>query len=297
MRRMGGARPIAGLRLERVLPYVQVMPLAVVLLLFLVVPLVFVGLLSFWEFDDIQYYPSFTLANYRELFASPLTWKLMADTITFTAVVWLLTVLIGFTCSYFLTFHVRTLRVQILLLLICTIPFWTSNVIRMISWIPFLGKQGVFNQGLMAVGVIDQPLEFLLYSDFAVIVCYVNLFTLFMIVPIFNSMVKIDLSIIEAARDAGANSWNILTNIIIPLSRSGIVLGTIFVVTLVMGDFFVVKIMSGSQSANVVSAMKNEIDQLYYPPAAASAMLLILIVVLMITLVLRIVDVRKELVQ
>jgi len=294
---MSGARSISGMRLERVLPYVQVLPLAVVLLLFLVVPLVFVGLLSFWEFDDIQYYPSFTLENYRELFASPLTWKLMADTIAFTAVVWLLTVVIGFTCSYFLTFHIRTLRVQILLLLICTIPFWTSNVIRMISWIPFLGKQGVFNQGLMAVGVIDQPLEFLLYSDFAVIVCYVNLFTLFMIVPIFNSMVKIDLSVIEAARDAGDNSWNILTDIIIPLSRSGIVLGTIFVVTLVMGDFFVVKIMSGSQSANVVSAMKNEIDQLYYPPAAASAMLLIFSVVLMITLVLRIVDVRRELVQ
>ena len=271
--------------------------MAIVLLLFLVIPLVFVGLISFWKFDDIQYYPSFTLANYQELFSSPITWQLILNTITFTTIVWLLTVIIGFTCSYFLVFHVRTLLVQILLLLICTIPFWTSNVIRMISWVPFLGKQGIFNQALIIVGITNKPLEFLLYSDFAVIVCYVNLFTLFMIVPIFNSMTKIDYSIIEAARDAGANSWNILINIVIPLSRSGIVLGTIFVVTLVMGDFFVVKIMSGSQSANIVSAMKNEIDQLYYPPAAASAMLLIAIVVLMITLMLRIVDVRKELVK
>jgi putative spermidine/putrescine transport system permease protein len=165
----------------------------------------------------------------------------------------------------------------------------------MISWIPFLGRNGIFNQALVGTGAVDHPLEFLLFSDFAVVVAYVHLFTLFMIVPIFNSMARIDRSLIEAAHDAGASGWRIIAEIVLPLSKTGIALGSIFVITLVMGDFFVVKIMSGGQSASVVSAMSNEIASLQYPPAAASAVILVVIVVLMVAAILRLVDVRKEL--
>ena len=80
----------------------------------------------------------------------------------------------------------------------------------MISWIPFLGRNGIFNQALMGAGVTSQPLEFLLFSDFAVIVAYVHLFTLFMVVPIFNSMARIDQALIEAARDGGASRWRVI---------------------------------------------------------------------------------------
>jgi putative spermidine/putrescine transport system permease protein len=165
----------------------------------------------------------------------------------------------------------------------------------MISWIPFLGREGIFNNALMSVGIVDQPLEFLLFSDFAVILTYVNLFTLFMIVPIFNAMVKINPNVIEAAVDAGASQVQVLWNVIIPLTRTGIALGTIFVMTLVMGDFFIVRVMSGGQSTSVVSAMKNNIDQLFYPQAAAMAVLLIGVVVFMVSAILRVVDVRAEL--
>ena len=101
---------------------------------------------------------------------------------------------------------------QTVLFLVCTIPFWTSNVIRMISWIPFLGRNGLLNQALMGIGAIDQPLEFLLFSNFAVVLAYVHLYALFMVVPIFNSMVRIDRALIEAARDAGATEWQVLRN-------------------------------------------------------------------------------------
>jgi putative spermidine/putrescine transport system permease protein len=175
------------------------------------------------------------------------------------------------------------------------VPFWTSNIIRMISWIPFLGRNGIFNQTFMGLGVVSQPMEFLLFSDFAVVVAYVHLFTLFMVVPIFNSMARIDRSLIEAAYDAGAGPWRILTEIILPLSKTGIALGSIFVITLVMGDFFVVKVMSGGQSASVASALSNEISAIQYPPAAANAMILVAVVTLMVSGILRLVDVRKEL--
>ena len=173
-------------------------------------------------------------------------------------------------------------------------PAVPANAV-MISWVPFLGKEGLFNSALLATGAIDQPLEFLLFSDFAVILTYVNLFTLFMLAPIFNSMAKIDRNVIEAALDAGATHGQILRDVIIPLSRTGIALGSIFVLTLVMGDFFIVRVMSGGQSTSVVSAMKNNIDQLYYPQAAAMAVLLIGVVLLLVSLILRVVDVRSEL--
>ena len=138
-----------------------------------------------------------------------------------------------------------------MLFLVCTIPFWTSNVIRMISWIPFLGRNGLANTTLMKLGLIKQPLEFLLFSDFAVVLAYVHLYTLFMVVPIFNSMMRIDRSLLEAARDAGASGWQTLRNVILPLCKPGIAIGSIFVVTIVMGDFVTVRMMSGGQSASV----------------------------------------------
>jgi putative spermidine/putrescine transport system permease protein len=133
------------------------------------------------------------------------------------------------------------------------------------------------------------------FSDFAVIVAYVHLFTLFMIVPIFNSMARIDRSVVEAALDGGSSRWRIIWEIIIPLSKTGIALGSIFVITLVMGDFYVVNTMSGGHSASVVLAMYNQIAAVQYPWAAASAVVLLTIVTLMVAAILRLVDVRREL--
>src|SRR5207247_2681337 len=155
------------------------------------------------------------------------------------------------------------------------------------SWIPFLGRNGIFNQSLIALGIVDQPLEFLLFSDFAVVIAYVHLFSLFMIVPIFNSMARIDPAVIEAAVDAGAGRFRVIREIVVPLSKTGIAMGSIFVVALVMGDFFVVKIMSGGQSASVVLAMSNEVAGLQYPPAAASGGVLLLVVTGVVVGVLR----------
>ena len=280
--------------LQRLAPYLQVAPLTLVLLVFFGIPLLVVLAVSFFDYDEFAIYPAFRLDNYIELW-SQTTLNLYLQTITYAVVTWALTLMIGFTVAYFLVFHVRSFLWQMALFLLCTVPFWTSNIIRMISWIPVLGRNGLVNQSLMAVGLTDQPLEVLLFSDVAVVIAYVHLFTLFMIVPIFNSMARIDRSLIEAAVDGGASAWRVIWEVIIPLSKTGIALGSIFVLTLVMGDFFVVRIMSGGQSASVVLALSNEIAVLQYPPAAASAVILLIIVTLMVAAILRIVDVRQEL--
>jgi putative spermidine/putrescine transport system permease protein len=276
-------------------PYLQVAPLTLTFAVFLLVPIVTIVVVSFWDYDSIRVIPDFILLNYEELVTSSVTWRIYLNTFKYAALTWALTLGIGFTVAYFVAFHVKSLTWQITLFMICTIPFWTSNIIRMISWIPFLGRNGILNSTLMAMGVIDQPLEFLLFSDFSVVLAFVHLYVLFMVVPIFNSMMRIDRALIEAAVDAGATGWQVLTNVIIPLSKPGIAIGSIFVVTLVMGDFITVRLMSGGQSASVGLMMANEISLLQYPAAAANAVVLLGVVLIMVALMLRIVDIRKEL--
>lgn len=275
--------------------YIQVAPLLLVLVAFFGIPLLMIIGVSFFDFDGISSVPAFQFGNYAELFSSRITLTLYLKTIEYALIVWAITLVVGFTVSYFLVFHVRSILWQMGLFLLCTVPFWTSNIIRMISWIPFLGRNGIFNQALMGLGVTSEPLEFLLFSDFAVIVAYVHLFTLFMIVPIFNSMARIDRSVVEAALDGGSSRWRIIWEIIVPLSKTGIALGSIFVITLVMGDFYVVNTMSGGHSATVGLAMYNQIAAVQYPWAAASAVVLLAIVTLMVAAILRLVDVRREL--
>ena len=276
-------------------PYLQVAPLTLTFAVFLLVPIVTIVVVSFWDYDSIRVIPDFILLNYEELLTSSVTWRIYLNTLKYAALTWALTLGIGFTVAYFVAFHVKSLTWQITLFMICTIPFWTSNIIRMISWIPFLGRNGILNSTLISMGVIDQPLEFLLFSDFSVVLAFVHLYVLFMVVPIFNSMMRIDRSLIEAAVDAGASGWQVLTNVIIPLSKPGVAIGSIFVITLVMGDFITVRLMSGGQSASVGLMMANEISLLQYPAAAANAVVLLGVVLIMVALMLRIVDIRKEL--
>ena len=262
----------------------------------MVAPLLSVVAVSFFRYDNFAVVPGFTLENYASVLTSGLTLSLYATMIKLAAITWACTLVIGFCVAYFLVFHVRSRLIAIGLFLLCTVPFWTSNIIRMISWLPLLGKQGVINQALMAMGLIDRPLQFLLYSDFSVVVSYVHLFTIFMIVPIFNAMSRIDPALFEAALDAGAGRLRTMTAVVLPLCKSGIVFGSVFVVTLVMGDFYVVKIMSGGGSASVVSAIVDDISTLSFPHAAASAVVLLVVLSVAIAGIMWLVDVRRELV-
>ena len=275
--------------------WLYVTPLTLILLFFLLLPIVMIVIVSFWGATEFSIYPAFQFDNYEFLFGSSVTYQVFAKTFLYAGITWVVTLAIGFTVAYFLAFHVRTLAWQMALFLICTIPFWTSNIIRMISGVPFLGRNGIANQTLMGLGITRSLLEWLLFSDFAVILAFVHLYTLFMVVPIFNTMMRIDKSLIEAARDNGASGLQILTNVIVPLTKPGIMIGSIFVVTLVMGDFITVRFMSGSQSANVGRLISNDIGLLQYPSAAATAVVLLLTVLIVIGTLLRLVDIRKEL--
>lgn len=289
--------------MNRIAPYLQAAPLTLVFLLFFIIPLALTVIVSFWDYTEYSIIPDFTGQNYSEIFEGCIanlpdlcvTFKTYLSTLKFCLLVWLFTLIIGFTVAYFLAFHVQTLTVQIVLFLLCTIPFWTSNVIRMISWIPLLGRNGLLNETLLSLGIIQEPQEWLLYSDFSVVLAFVHLYTLFMIVPIFNSMMRIDRSLIEAAYDAGASGWQTLTNVVIPLCKPGIAIGSIFVITIVMGDFITIGVMGGQQIASIGKIIQVEMSYLQFPAAAANAVILLSVVLMIIYGLTRLVDIRKEL--
>lgn len=283
----------------------QALPLTTVFVLFFLIPLALVLMVSFWDYNQYEMLPGFTFKNYVSVFEGCLsrnesgdlcvTLKTYLSTFKFCLLVWALTSVIGFTVSYFLAFHVKSSGMQVVLFVICTIPFWTSNVIRMIAWVPLLGRNGLVNDFLVGYGMVDQPIEWLLFSNFSVVLAFVHLFTTFMIVPIFNSMMRIDRSLIEAANDSGASGWQTLWNVIVPLCRTGIIIGSIFVITIVMGDFVTIGVMGGQQIASVGKIIQVQTSYLQFPLAAANAVVLLAIVLMIIWALTRMVDIRKEL--
>ena len=269
---------------------------------FFVVPLCLVVMVSFWDYNSYAIIPDFIFTNYHDIFygcVKPARFMHILCNLSFE-----LKICFHYLVHYsthrilirsVLCFCVSSLKMQIVLFLLCTIPFWTSNVIRMISWIPLLGRNGLVNSTMQSLGLTDAPAEWLLYSEFSVILAFVHLYTLFMVVPIFNSMLRIDRSLIEAAHDAGASSLQTLTNIIIPLSRPGIIIGSIFVITIVMGDFITIGVMGGQQIPSVGKIIYVEMTYLQFPAAAANAVILIITTLMIIFAMTKLVDIRKEL--
>jgi putative spermidine/putrescine transport system permease protein len=299
----GAGVRLRGLRSRAAAPYWPVAPLALVFALFFVLPLVVTVVVSGWQYNEYSMTPAVVGDNYVAVFSGCLTelpglcltFKTYLSTLKFCALAWLLTLVLGFTVAYFLAFHVRSVTGQMALFLVCTIPFWTSNVIRMISWVPLLGRNGLVNGALLATGLTREPVTWLLFSDFSVVLAFVHLYTMFMIVPIFNSMSRIDRALLEAARDAGASGWQTLWNVVVPLSKPGIVIGSIFVVTMVMGDYVTIGVMGGQQIASVGKVIQVQLSYLQFPLAAANAVVLLAAVLMVIAAMTRLVDVRREL--
>lgn len=275
-------------------PYWQAAPLALVLAGFLLLPLAMIVVVSFWDYDSVQVIPAFVLENYKDVLGSEVTWRTYGNTLWYALLAWGVILPLGFAVAWYLAFVVRTTAMRTALFMVCTVPFLTSNIIRMIAWVPSLGRNGLVNGALLRLGVVEAPVERLLFSDFAIVLAFVHLYALFMVVPVFNAMMRIDRRLIEAARDGGAGPLRILLHVVLPLCRQGIGIGSTFVVTLVMGDFVTVRLMGGGQRASVGLMISNQIGLLQYPAACANAVVLLAMVLLVVGAILRMGAVGRE---
>ena len=263
--------------------------------LFLVVPLGMMVYVSFWTQTTFAISNDLTLKSWQTFFASETYFGALIRTIRIWLTVLFLTILIGYPAALVIGQMVRNKTTQTVLLVACVIPFWTSFLIRVLAWRPMLGKEGAINILLQKFGLIDAPIEVLLFTELAVIIGMVQIYVVFMVGPIAFMLARIDQSLIEAARDLGASGWTIFRKIILPLSLPGVVVGAIFVSVMVLGEFATSSALSGRKVNLLGNIIVTQVGSLKWAFAAVIGVVLTAVMALVVTILLRIVDLRKEL--
>jgi len=275
--------------------YLLLAPGVIWMVLFLVVPLLMMVYVSFWTQTTFAISPELTLKSWETFFASETYFGALLRTLRIWLTVLALTLLVGYPTALFIGQFVRNKTVQTMLLVACVIPFWTSFLIRVLAWRPMLGKEGAINIVLQKLGLIDAPIEALLFSELSVIIGMVQIYVVFMVGPIAFMLARIDESLIEAARDLGASAWTIFRRIILPLSLPGVVVGAIFVSVMVLGEFATASALSGRKVNLLGNIIVTQVGSLKWAFAAVAGVILTAVMASVIVLLLRFVNLRREL--
>ena len=195
-----------------------------------------------------------SLANYQFFFEKQHYVNTLVRSIAISSLVALATVLLAYPAAYFIAFHVH--RNKIRWLIIITLPFWTSYLLRVFSWKLILGFNGVINSSLMWLGAIEQPLDFILYNTNAVVLTLAHAWAAFAILPIFVSLQKIDKSLVEAAHDLGENHFRTFLRVTLPLSMPGVVAALLLVFIPTVGDYVTPKLVGGPKGLMIGSLIQ-----------------------------------------
>jgi len=263
---------------------------------YLIAPLVIIVLVSFWTWTDAGFDKTLTTANYRELFNDSTYWDNMLSTVVTSAIAVVACLVLGFPVAYFLALKVQSLRIQIALFIIALAPFWTSFLTRAIAWtFPLMGREGALNQILIKLQIISDPLPELGFSTLSVRLAMIQLYILFMITPLFFTLAQVDRSALEAARDLGANWWGTFREVILPQTMPGIVIGSIFIFVLTMGDYGTVATVGGGNITSVGTLINSKIGAVQYPQGAASAVLLVIVLLFGVWGITRFSNLREDL--
>lgn len=226
----------------------------------------------------------FTLENYRAVWADQIFRALMLRSLGVAMLVTLATVVLAFPVAYFLSFVVAPRRKAMWIFLI-TIPFWTSYLIRVFLWKVILGYNGVINSGLKSLGLIEQPLSFLLYNTGSIVVTLAHAYAPFAILPIYVALERIDRSLLEAGRDLGESRAMTFWRVTLPLAMPGVLAAVLIVFIPTMGDYVTPTLIGGGKIpmvANLIQAQMLDIDN--KPLGSAIAVTAMLIVTLLAAL-------------
>jgi putative spermidine/putrescine transport system permease protein len=227
--------------------FLQLLPGTLWIAVFVGISLVSTGLFSFWKSGFSGLKPTYNTDNYTSTLSDNTFWTQTGWTFEVVAMLLGGVILISYPAAYFLWRVVESDRLKTAILLLCIIPFWTSYLTRMITWIPMFGRQGLVNQALEKIGIIDQPVSFLLYTPYSMMLALWFLYIVFMIGPIFFSMTRIDESLLAAASTLGARPWKVFVRVILPLTKPGLLAGSLFVVILGFDEFFTERVIGGAE--------------------------------------------------
>lgn len=278
--RMARARRSPLLQSEAVQGIALISPTFLYALILLVLPILVVIAHSFWTQDYLTIDHTFTLENYRIALTEPIYRDLLWRSLYISLTVSLLTVLLAYPIAYFISFHGG--RQKSLWLFLITIPFWTSYLLRVMSWKVILGYNGVLNSGLMGLGLIDEPSTALLYNSNAVIITLTHAWATFAILPIFVSLEKVDRTLVEAATDLGDGPLRSFLRVTLPLSAPGVISAALIVMIPTVGDYVTPKLVGGKDGVMIANAIQAQFGKASnWPLGAALSVTTMVIVSLM----------------
>ena len=216
-------------------------------------PLVILIAYSFWTQTYVTLDKTLTLKNYREALGDPLVQHLMLRSIWIAGAVTIVTVALAYPIAYFIAMKARKKTIWLLLI---TIPFWSSYLLRVFAWKLILGFNGVMNSALIGLGLIDEPLSFLLYNEFAVVLTLAHAWAPFAILPIFVSLQKIDPSLLEAATDLGNGPFKRFMRVTLPLTIPGIIAACLIIFIPTVGDYVTPALVGGSDGKMIANLIQ-----------------------------------------
>ena len=275
--------------------YWLIVPGVLWMLLFLVVPILMMVYVSFWTQTTFSIEPTLTTQSWENFFSSETYVGALWTTIRIWLVVLATTLLVGYPTALFVGLFVKSKTLSTVLLVLCVIPFWTSFLIRVLAWRPMLGKEGAINIVLQALQITSAPIEALLFSELSVVIGMTQIYCVFMVGPIAFMLGRIDLNIIEAARDLGASFWRIFRTIILPLSMPGVVVGAIFVSVMVLGEFATAAALSGRKTNLLGNIIVTQVGSLKWAFAAVAGVVLTALMGIVVAALLRVIDLKREL--
>jgi len=264
---------------------------------YLLAPLVFIVVVSFWTPDQsLGFVKTWTISNYTGLFHDSTYWGNMLTSFETSLIAVAACLVFGFPVAYFLALKVEKLQNQIALFIIALAPFWTSFLTRAIAWtFPLMGRQGALNQLLLKAHIVSQPVDALGFSTLSVRLAMIQLYILFMVTPLFFTLAQVDRTAIEAARDLGGNWLNTFKEVVLPQTMPGIVIGSIFIFVLTMGEYGTVQVVGGGNITSVGTIVNSKISAIEYPQGAASAVLLVVALMVGVFVITRFSNLREEL--
>jgi spermidine/putrescine transport system permease protein len=254
-----------------------VSPTVVYALILLVVPILVVLAHSFWTQNYLTIDRTFTLENYRIALTEPIYRDLLLRSLYISFVVSIATVVLAYPIAYYISFHGG--RHKGLWLFLITIPFWTSYLLRVMSWKVILGYNGVLNAGLMGAGIIDEPSTALLYNSSAVIITLTHAWAVFAILPIYVSLEKVDRTLIEAATDLGDGPIRSFLRVTLPLSIPGVTSALLIVMIPTVGDFVTPRLVGGKDGVMIANAIQAQFGKAANWPLGAALSVTTMIVV------------------
>lgn len=239
-------------------------------------PLLILVAYSLWTQTYVDIDKTVTFANYREAFTDPLVRHLMIRSALIAAWVTVVTVALAYPIAYFIALKAKR---KTLWLLLITIPFWSSYLLRVFAWKLILGFNGVLNSALMALGLIDEPLTFLLYNEFAVILTLAHAWAPFAILPIFVSIQKIDPNLLEAATDLGNSKLESFLRVTLPLTIPGIIAACLIIFIPTVGDYVTPSLVGGSDGKMIANLIQVQFGAANNWPLGATLSLLSMLAV------------------